>query len=152
MRAPDSVTRHFRSGLIIADTGASPVSAEVRMTYATARVAKARKYLVNGDYEGADTFCESAVVIAFEAWLMHHRLKFSTSFNSHQATADIAAWLMERSGHKIDTWAMHDLVSGRQAIMYRPWSVSTNTDDTSMAVALAADVVALLSTLPPIKD
>ena len=82
MRTPDSVTRHFRSGLIIDDTGASPVSAEVRMAYAAARVAKARKYLVNGDYEGTDTFCESAVVIAFEAWLMHHRLKFSTIFNS----------------------------------------------------------------------
>jgi hypothetical protein len=149
---PANVTRHFKSQLVIEDVGASRTSAETRMGYVVARMRKVEAYIANGDYEAAATFSEAAVMIAFEAWLMYNRLKLSSSEGSHRAMADIVGWLAKRSGELIETWELHDLVEGREAILYRPWDTASGQDYAEKARTVAAAAVRVLAALPLLRE
>jgi hypothetical protein len=152
MNIPTTVAKHIKNGLIVTDSGTSAVSAETRMTYATERIEKAKKYLESEDFEGAGTFCESAIVIAFEAWLMYNHLKFTTSEGSHKAAIDFIVWLAKRENISIEPSALYDLVANRQRILYNPWDIKTNQESVQKWVDLATVVVEMLVKFPKIKD
>jgi hypothetical protein len=148
---PPNVARHVRSGLVISDPGASPISAETRMKYALDRLAKAGESLEVGDHDAAAMWSESALMIAFEAWLMKNRLKLATSARSHAAMADFVGWLSQRAGAGVDVWELHELVESRGRIMYHPWDAATTRDVAERAVAVAKVAVGVLAAFPPLR-
>jgi len=75
MNIPDSMARHVRSRTVIADISANPETARRRMSAANGQLTKARNYLAKEDWEASAIFAESALMVAFEAYLMGVKLK-----------------------------------------------------------------------------
>ncbi len=148
---PTNVARHIRSGLVVTDAGASRTSAETRMHFAEARLVKAEQAHVADDHEAAAMWAESAVMIAFEAWLMHCHLKLATSERSHAAMADFVGWLGQRAGVDVNVWELHELVESRGRIMYQPWDSTMTGARAAKALSLARIAVGVLAAFPPLQ-
>jgi HAMP domain-containing protein len=148
---PPNVARHVRSRLVIFDPGASPISAETRMQYALDRLARAGESLEAGDHDAAAMWSESALMVAFEAWLMKNRLKLATSEQSHAAMADFVGWLAQRAGAQVDVWELHELVESRGRIMDHPWDSATTREAAERAVSVAGVAVPILAAFPPLR-
>lgn len=138
MNIPDSVARHVRSRTIIADVAANAETARRRMSAATGQLTKARNYLAKEDWEAAAIFAESALMVAFEAYLMGVKLKLGTTAGSHQAMADITAYLARRAGVAVEPYQLHDVVDARGALLYQPWDLVAQRELAESTVDVAA--------------
>ncbi len=150
MNIPDSVARHVRSGTVIADVSANAETAKRRMSAADGQLTKARNYIANEDWEATAVFAESALMVAFEAYLMGVKLKLGTTAGSHQAMADITAYLARRAGVAVEPYQLHDVVDARDAILYHPWDLVAQRELAESAVDVVAKAVAVLKPFPPL--
>ncbi len=150
MNIPDSIARHVRSRTVIADVSANAETARRRMSAANGQLTKARKYLAKEDWEASAIFAESTLMVAFEAYLMGVKLKLGTTAGSHQAMADITAYLARRAGVAVEPYQLHDVVDARSAILYHPWDLVAQRELAESAVDVAAKAVAVLMSYPPL--
>jgi len=148
MNSPESVGRHIRSRTVVADISANPETARRRMSAANGQLTKARNYLAKEDWEASAIFAESALMVAFEAYLMGVKLKFGTTAGSHHAMADITAHLARRAGVAVEPFQLHDVVDARGAILYHPWDLVAQRALAESAVDVAAKAVAVLKPFP----
>jgi len=150
MNIPDSMARHVRLRTVIADISANLETARRRMSAANGQLTKARNYLAKEDWEASAIFAESALMVAFEAYLMGVKLKLGTTAGSHQAMADITAYLARRAGVAVEPYQLHDVVDARGAILYHPWDLVAQRELAESAVDVAAKAVAVLKPFPPL--